>query len=135
MKTKHDEKTDAVVRDIGRAINRIRTVVYSHHELPLSWHNSEVHVVADDNALVADVQRLKRETKGTIMLYGGVRLARSFVQRNLPDEIHLVICPVILGAGQPLFTDLVSRRQLRLREAKTYDSGATAMQYEMVKGA
>jgi dihydrofolate reductase len=55
------------------------------------------------------------------------------VQQDLLDEIHLDVCPVILGVGQPLFTDLTHRTHLRLRETVTYDSGATMMHYEVVK--
>jgi len=127
-----DEKIDANLRDIGRAMNEIRKVVYSHHDMPVTWRNTEVHVVADDDALVKDVQRLKEETKGTIMVYGGVRLARTFMQQSLPDAVHLSICPIVLGAGQPLFVDLTHRTNLRLRKTVAYASGATEMRYEVV---
>jgi len=89
--------------------------------------------VKDDKALVEDVERLKRETEGTIICYGGVRFARTLVQQDLLDDIHLDVCPVILGVGQPLFTDLTHRTHLRLRETVPYDSGATMMHYEVVK--
>jgi dihydrofolate reductase len=129
----HDEKAEAVIRDLGRAMNEIPKIIYSHKDMPVSWRNTKVHVVKDDKALVEDVERLKRETEGTIIVYGGVRLARSFVQQDLLDEIHLNVCPVILGVGQPLFTDLTHRTNLRLRQAVPYDSGATTMYYEVVK--
>jgi dihydrofolate reductase len=103
--------------------------------MPVSWRNAKIHVVKDDNALVEDVHRLKQETEGSILVYGGVRLARSFIKQNLMDEIHLDICPVILGAGQPLFTDLTHRTPLRLREAITYATGASEMIYELVKAS
>jgi len=129
----HDEKAEAIVRDLARAMNEIPKIVYSHQDMPVDWRNAKVHVVDDDNALVEDVQRLKRETEGPILVYGGVRLAQTFVQQDLLDEIHLDICPVILGVGKPLFTDLTHRKNLRLRQAVTYDSGATTMYYEVVK--
>ncbi len=129
----HDEKAEAIVRDLARAMNEIPKIVYSHQDMPVDWRNAKVHVVDDDNALVEDVQRLKRETEGTLLVYGGVRLAQTFVQQDLLDEIHLDICPVILGVGKPLFTDLTHRTNLRLRQAVTYDSGATTMYYEVVK--
>jgi dihydrofolate reductase len=129
----HDEKAEAVMRDLGRAMNEVPKIVYSHQDMPVDWRNAKVHVVDDDHALVEDVQRLTRETEGTILVYGGVRLAQTFVQQDLLDEIHLNICPVILGVGKPLFTDLTHRTNLRLRQAVTYDSGATTMYYEVVK--
>ncbi len=131
----NDPKADAIIRDIGRVINEIPKIVYSHHDMPVSWRNAKVHLVNDDNALAQDVHRLKRETAGTVIVYGGVRLARSFVQQDLLDEVHLVICPVILGVGQPLFTEVTHRTNLRLRQAVTHASGATQMFYEVVKAS
>jgi dihydrofolate reductase len=129
----HDEKTDPTMRAIARAFNAIPKIVYSHKDMPVTWNNTKIHVVADDDALVKDVQRVKQETKRIIIVYGGVRLARTFVRRDLPDQLNLDICPVILGAGQPLLADLTHRTNLRLRHSTTYDSGAVAMYYDVVK--
>jgi dihydrofolate reductase len=131
----HDEQAEPRIRNIGRAMNEVPKIVYSHKEMPVDWRNAKVHVVADDNALVEDVQGLKQETDRTILIYGGVRIARTFVRQDLLDEIHLDICPVILGVGQPLFTDLTHRTNLRLREALTYDSGTTMTHYDVVQAS
>jgi dihydrofolate reductase len=130
-KAEHDEKADPIMRDIARAMNEVRKIVYSHADKPVDWRNAKVHVVESDEALARDVQRLKRETDGTIVIYGGVRLARSFVKQGLLDEIHLDVCPVILGAGERLFTDSTQRTKLRLKKTVAYDSGATKMHYEV----
>jgi dihydrofolate reductase len=129
----HDDKAEPVVREIGRAMNEIQKIVYSHKDMPVTWRNSKVHVVADDNALVQDVQRLKRDTQGTVLTYGGVRFARTLMQRDLLDEIRLATCPIVLGPGQLLFTGLAHRTGLRRRHSATYDSGATEIHYEVVK--
>lgn len=129
----HDEKAEAIMRDLGRAMNKIPKIVYSHKDMPVDWRNTKVHVVKDDKTLVEDVERLKRETEGTIICYGGVRFARTLAQQDLLDEIHLDTCPVILGVGQSLFTDLTHRTNLRLRESVTYNSGAMMVHYEVVK--
>jgi dihydrofolate reductase len=101
--------------------------------MPVDWRNTRVHAVNDDRALVEDVQRLKRETQGTIISYGEVRFARSLLRLNLLDELHLDVCPVILGEGQALFTSPVQRKNLRLRNSARYESGAMMMQYEVGK--
>jgi riboflavin biosynthesis pyrimidine reductase len=127
----HDEKEKANIRSIARAFNEIPKIIYSHKPMPIDWHNAKVHVVDGDRVLAEDVQRLKRETKRSIIVYGGVRMAQTFVRLDLPDELHLNVCPVILGGGKPLFTDLKHRTKLRLRETKTYESGAAMMRYEV----
>src|SRR6266516_932311 len=33
----HDEKAEAIMRDLGRAINKIPKIVYSHQDMPVDW--------------------------------------------------------------------------------------------------
>jgi dihydrofolate reductase len=135
MAAEHDEEAESPIRNTGRAMNEVRKIVYGHKDMPVDWPNAIVKVVKDDSALVEDVLRLKQEPQSNIVIYGGVRLARTFVKQNLLDEIHLDVCPIILGLGQPLFTGLTHRTDLRLRETLTYDSGTTMMHYEVAQAS
>lgn len=129
----HDEEADPIIRHIGSSINAIPKIVYSDKAMQVDWRGATVQVVKDTQALVKDVRRVKQEIDGTIIIYGGVRLARTFIQEDLVDEIHLDVCPVILGKGKPLFTELKHRTNLRLLEAVPYDSGITMLRYEVVR--
>lgn len=128
-----DKNAEAITRDIGRAITKTPKIVYSHEDKSAEWEGDEVRTIKDDEALIEDVQRLKQDTEGSIVCYGGVRFARSLLQNDLVDEIHLDVCPVILGQGQPLFTGLTRRTKLQLLESVTYGSGTTMMHYEVVR--
>jgi riboflavin biosynthesis pyrimidine reductase len=130
-----DEKADPMTRELGRAMNAVRKVVYSHKDRPVDWRNAGVHAVKDDGAFVDDVRRLKQETDGIIVTYGGVRFARSLLQQGLVDEIHLDVCPIVLGMGQALFTGSKHRTKLRLRDSATYDSGTTLLRYDAVNAS
>lgn len=130
--TADDENAKAVARNIGRAMTETPKIVYSHEAKTIDWEGDEVRVIKDDEALIEDVQRLKQQTEGTIVCYGGVRFARSLVQNDLVDELHLDICPIILGQGQPLFIDLADRTKLRLLESVVYDSGTTMVHYKVM---
>jgi dihydrofolate reductase len=63
----------------------------------------------------------------------GATLASAFIQRGLVDEYRLVVHPVILGAGTPFFPALGKRIGLRLRETRTFASGAVYLGYEVVR--
>src|SRR5688500_18846459 len=67
LKMENDESATDVMRQIGRAMNDKPKVVYSHHDRPIEWRNAQRHVVPNDDALVEDVNRLKRESTGLIM--------------------------------------------------------------------
>jgi dihydrofolate reductase len=55
--------------------------------------------------LAEAVTRLKQERSGPYLLaHGGVRFARSLIETGLIDEYRLVTHPVVLGAGERLFS-------------------------------
>jgi len=80
--------------------------------------------------LVQEVVRLKEQPGNFILAHGGARFARSLVACGLIDEYRLVIHPVVLGQGQPLFTGLDSPVDLRLISAIPFDSGVVAAVYQ-----
>ncbi len=78
-----------------------------------------VEIVSGD--LKEFVGNLKARDGGkNIWLSGGGDLAKSFLNENLVDEIHLGITPHLLGSGLPLFLELEREIPLRLVSCKTY---------------
>jgi dihydrofolate reductase len=85
----------------ARPMNEIPKVVFSESLTSADW--AETTIATGD--LAAAVTRLKQErSDGYLLAHGGVRFARSLVETGLIDEYRLVIHPVVLGAGEPLFT-------------------------------
>ena len=83
-------------------MNEISKVVFSNSLASADW--GPATIVSGD--LAAAVTRLKQEQPdGYLLAQGGVRFARSLVQTGLIDEYRLAVQPVILGAGERLFTD------------------------------
>ncbi len=82
--------------------------------------------------LVAEVDRLKREPGGDILAHGGARFARSLVAHGLCDELRLLVHPVVLGLGLPLFADVAEPRDLALVASTPFRSGAIALVYRPV---
>jgi len=77
-----------------------------------------VEIVSDN--LEEFIENLKKRDGKHIWLSGGGELAKSFLDKNLVDEIHLGITPHLLGSGLPLFHELVREIPLRLISCKTY---------------
>ena len=60
----------------------------------------------------------------------GPTLASAFIERGLIDEYRLVVHPVILGAGTPMFPALRDPIGLQLLETQTFGSGVMYLGYE-----
>jgi dihydrofolate reductase len=85
----------------AKPMNEIPKVVFSDSLESADW--AETTIASGD--LTEAVTRLKQEqTNGYLLALGGARFARSLVETNLIDEYRLVVHPVVLGAGERLFT-------------------------------
>ena len=80
--------------------------------------------------LAEEVARLKNQPGNFILAHGGARFAQSLVASGLIDEYRLVIHPVALGQGQPLFSGLRSPVDLRLISATPFGSGVVRAVYK-----
>jgi dihydrofolate reductase len=79
-------------------------------------------VTGDLGEITAD---LKGRFEGDILVAGSAQLAQGLLARDLADELHLMVYPVVLGAGKRLFGDHVDLSSLELVEAK--QTGAVAL--------
>jgi dihydrofolate reductase len=87
---------------IAAAMNEIPKVVFSNSLTSADW--PETTIASGD--LTDAITRLKQEhSDGYLLAQAGVRFARSLVETGLIDEYRLVVHPVVLGAGERLFTE------------------------------
>jgi dihydrofolate reductase len=100
-------------------------VVSSTLEQP-EWTNSTV-LDADD--LEAAVAKLKQESDGDVVVHGSAQLAQALLQRDLVDELRLMVFPVVLGTGKRLFGDPGEKKKLRLVDSKVVGDGVVILTY------
>ena len=82
-------------------MNEIPKVVFSNSLTSADWN--ETTIATGD--LTEAVMRLKQERPdGYLLAQGGARFARSLVPTGLIDEYRLVVHPVVLGAGERIFS-------------------------------
>jgi dihydrofolate reductase len=108
-------------------INAMAKLVVSSTREELVWEHAKQLFV--DGDLRGSVTSLKTGAGKDIVLYGGVRLAQGMERDGLIDEYRLVVTPVALGEGHPLFAPGAPRRRLALREARPFPSGAMLASY------
>jgi dihydrofolate reductase len=91
----------------------------------VAWDNTRI--VRD----VAEIRAMKERPGRDMHAVGGAALVSSLVRLGLVDELRLVVQPVILGEGKPLFERVRERHALTLLEARPLGSGAVRLTYRL----
>ncbi|MER6448241.1 dihydrofolate reductase family protein [Streptomyces venezuelae] len=83
---------------------------------------------------VDDVAALKDTEGGPIILHGSAALNRDLSDAGLIDRYHLLVFPLLLGAGKRLFsaTDKDAQK-LRLVEHEAYANGLQKQVFDVVR--
>jgi dihydrofolate reductase len=100
-------------------------VVSSTLENP-EWNNTRV--LAGDVA--EEVRKLRGELDGDIVVHGSPRLVQTLIDRDLVDELRLMVYPVVLGTGKRLFDETSDKKPLRLVSSKIVGDGVAILVYE-----
>ncbi|WP_432971590.1 dihydrofolate reductase family protein [Dactylosporangium sp. CA-233914] len=80
-----------------------------------------------------DVVELKKSEGGAIFIHGSAELARRLADAGLIDRYHLLVFPVLLGAGKSLFSRADKDKQmLNLRACEPYPNGVIKLIYDVV---
>jgi dihydrofolate reductase len=77
-----------------------------------------------------EVTALKQQTGRDLLLTGGSNLAGALTELGLIDEYLIVVHPVVLGGGKPLFLKPKDRIDMRLIESRTFDSRTVLLRYQ-----
>lgn len=107
-------------------LNQLPKTVFSRTLKKLDWNNSRL--VA--GSVADEVTRLKRQPGKDLALFGSANLAATLIQLGLIDEYRILVTPVILGVGTPMFKDIGSTFNLKLLKATTWSSGTVALWYQ-----
>ena len=125
-----DERARAAAED--PANNQIAAALNTKHKYLASttlkrgdW--ADTTVLAGDPA--AAIRELKAERAGEVQVHGSGTLVRWLLERDLVDEVTLLVVPVILGQGARLFADAGRDIALDLVDSRTDTKGVTIQVY------
>lgn len=80
-----------------------------------------------------EVAKLKDTEGGPIIVHGSATLCRSLSDAGLIDRYHLLVFPVLLGAGKRMFSDSdVAKTKLSLVESESYSNGIQKLVYDVI---
>jgi dihydrofolate reductase len=115
----------AADRAFGRRLQELRKIVISTTLDPAE----ERATVIRDN-LTDQITAIKNQPGSDILLYCGPGLLATLTELGLIDQYMVYVNPTALGKGVHLFGQLTGALQLRLRQAKTFNSGTILATYQ-----
>ncbi|WP_316528651.1 dihydrofolate reductase family protein [Kitasatospora brasiliensis] len=104
--------------------------VLTHHPRPsLEMDGGTVFHFLD--ASPEEALRRAREAAGglDVRIGGGPSTVRAFLEADLVDHLHVVVVPVVLGRGEPLWAGLEGLERRFHTEAVTSPSGVTHLTF------
>lgn len=109
----------------AKLLNEGQKVVFSKTLTKVDWENTVIEPAADAQTMA----KLKAGSGGDYLIFGSGSLVRALSLAGLIDEYQVVLNPLILGSGRPLFSPLPKRVALDLLEAKPFQNGTVLLRY------
>jgi dihydrofolate reductase len=106
-------------------LNSVPKYVVSSTLTNPEWSNTTV--LSGD--LSEEVAALKAKHDRDIVVAGSGQLARELIEKDLVDEVHLMVFPVVLGTGKRLFGETTDRKRFELVDTKTVGDGIAILIY------
>lgn len=92
------------------------------------WKNVRL---VKENA-IEEVRKLKNQQGKEMAIYGSNQFAVSLIEEGLIDEFRIIINPVVVGAGTPLFKGLKNKLNLKLLDTpRTFKNGNVLLEYRI----
>jgi dihydrofolate reductase len=90
-----------------------------------SWRHPKIFT----GNLTTAIKRLKQGRGKPLVAHGGAGFARSLIATGLVDEYQLLVHPIVLGGGLPIFCDLKHPLYLKLVKSIPFRKGAIMQIY------
>jgi dihydrofolate reductase len=119
---------DAAVNPMATAMNETPKVVVSTTLDQVDWQNSTLL----EGDLAEAVAALKAQPGKNIGMSGSATLVRSLLEKELVDELRLLVHPLVVGSGSKLFENGTPAVSLELVDSSTFSTGVVDLTYRPV---
>lgn len=112
---------------VAELMNRLSKIVFSRTLERVEWNNTRL---IRENAH-KEIQYLKSQPGKDMAIFGSADLISSIM--DVIDEHRLMVNPVLLRRGSPLFKSAGDRTRLQLVDSRIFRSGNVLLSYQPIK--
>jgi len=121
--------TDVAMKNdpiVANKMNTLPKTVFSRTLERVEWSNTRLV----KGNIAEEILKLKQQPGKDLLLFGSADLASALTNLGLIDEYRVMVNPVILGSGKPLFKGTKDKLDLKLVSAKRFRNGNVLLCYE-----
>ncbi len=115
---------------VAGLMNRMPKIVLSRTLDKAEWNNTRLI----KNNAAEEIARLKQQSAKDLAIFGSANLAASLQNLGLVDEYRLMLNPIVLGGGTPLFQSINQPLKLKLIKTRVFSSGNVLLYYQPIPG-
>ena len=119
---------DAIKNDpvVAEKMNSLPKIVFSKTLKKVEWNNTRL---VKEN-IEEEIKNMKNQPGKDMALLGSGSILSGFTQRGLIDEYRIMVNPVVLGDGKPMFKGIKDRLKLELIQTRTFHNGNVLLYYQ-----
>jgi dihydrofolate reductase len=111
---------------MAEGMNKADKIVFSRTLKKAEWNNTKL---LTDN-IEQEVTKLKQQPGKNLTVLGSGSIVTQLAEQGLIDEYQIMLDPVVLGDGTPLFKGLQHKLNLKLMNAITFKNGIVLLTYQ-----
>lgn len=111
---------------VAEGMNNADKIVFSRTLTEAGWNNTRL---IKDN-IAEEIRKLKRTRGKDMTILGSGSIVTQFAEEDLIDEFQIMVDPVALGDGTPLFNNIREKLDLKLTGIRSFTSGVVLLSYK-----
>jgi dihydrofolate reductase len=112
--------------EVAEGMNKSEKIVFSKTLKKAEWKNTKI---INENIL-EEIRNIKQTPGKDMTVLGSGSIITQFADAGLIDEYQLMVDPVALGEGTPVFKGLMKKLDLKLTHSKVFKSGVVLLSYQ-----
>lgn len=110
----------------ANGMNSAPKIVFSNTLKEAAWNNTTI--LSGD--IVAQMKKLKEQPGPGMTILGSGSITSIFADHGLIDEYQLMLDPLAIGAGTPIFSGITGKLALKLTNVKQFKTGRLLLSYK-----